>query len=135
MFVIYFSAGASVSNIIKGNQLRESLRRWVTPPDPSTNHNIACDIHYGGTAKWFFQGSIFAEWKSNGSLLWIYGKRMLLPLFPELPLIAVCLLSRIWQEHPLVRPRLPSTRPKSLLYLPVLLSYRTSRAYVRQAQP
>jgi len=59
---------------VKWNQLRESLRRWVTPPDPSTNHNIACDIHQGGTAEWFSQGSIFAEWKSTGSLLWIYGK-------------------------------------------------------------
>ncbi|KAI9439440.1 ankyrin repeat-containing domain protein [Lactarius psammicola] len=59
---------------VKWNQLRESLRRWVTPPDPSTNHNIACDIHHGGTAEWFYQGSIFAEWKSTGSLLWIYGK-------------------------------------------------------------
>ncbi|KAN0130211.1 hypothetical protein V8E53_011968 [Lactarius tabidus] len=59
---------------VKWNQLRESLRGWVSPPDPSTNHNIACGIHHGGTAEWFFQGSIFAEWKSNGTLLWIYGK-------------------------------------------------------------
>ncbi|KAH9073507.1 hypothetical protein EDB83DRAFT_78369 [Lactarius deliciosus] len=59
---------------VKWNQLRESLRRWAVPPDPSTNHNIACDIHHGGTAEWFFQGSIFTEWKSAGSLLWIYGK-------------------------------------------------------------
>ncbi|KAH9073545.1 hypothetical protein EDB83DRAFT_81769 [Lactarius deliciosus] len=59
---------------VKWNQLRESLRRWVTPSDPSTNHNIACDIHHGGTAEWFYQGSTFAEWKSTGSLLWIYGK-------------------------------------------------------------
>ncbi|KAH9073526.1 hypothetical protein EDB83DRAFT_2549922 [Lactarius deliciosus] len=59
---------------VKWNQLRDNLRRWVTPPDPSTNHNIACDIHHGGTAEWFYQGSTFAEWKSTGSLLWIYGK-------------------------------------------------------------
>ncbi|KAH8992312.1 hypothetical protein EDB86DRAFT_2759314, partial [Lactarius hatsudake] len=50
------------------------LREWVFPPDPSTNHNIACDLHHGGTAQWFFQGSMFGEWKSTGSLLWIYGK-------------------------------------------------------------
>ncbi|KAH9028687.1 hypothetical protein EDB85DRAFT_2147778 [Lactarius pseudohatsudake] len=61
-------------NDVKWNQLRDNLRRWVTPPDPSTNHNIACDIHHGGTAEWFYQGSTFAEWKSIGSLLWIYGK-------------------------------------------------------------
>ncbi|KAH8993115.1 hypothetical protein EDB92DRAFT_434648 [Lactarius akahatsu] len=59
---------------LKWNQLRESLRRWVTPPDPSTNHNLACDIRHGGTAEWFFQGNIFGEWNSVGSLLWIYGK-------------------------------------------------------------
>ncbi|KAI9442917.1 hypothetical protein H4582DRAFT_1141889 [Lactarius indigo] len=59
---------------MKWNQLRMSLRRWVTPPDPSSNHNIACDTHYGGTAEWFYQGGTFAEWKSTGSFLWIYGK-------------------------------------------------------------
>ncbi|KAH9024217.1 hypothetical protein EDB85DRAFT_1829089, partial [Lactarius pseudohatsudake] len=65
-------------NLFIGNQLRESLRRWVTPPDPSTNHNIACDIHHRGTAEWFFQGSLFSEWKFAGSLLWIYGKLLTL---------------------------------------------------------
>ncbi|KAI9443759.1 hypothetical protein BJY52DRAFT_1157105 [Lactarius psammicola] len=69
-----FAAGSGVSNPCTGNQLRESLRRWVTPPDPSTNHNIACDIHHGGTSEWFFQGKTIEEWKSTGSLLWIYGK-------------------------------------------------------------
>ncbi|KAH8978237.1 hypothetical protein EDB92DRAFT_2119397 [Lactarius akahatsu] len=59
---------------VKWNQLRQSLRRRVTPPDPSINHNNACDIHHGGTAEWFSQGSIFRGWKSTGSLLWIYGK-------------------------------------------------------------
>ncbi|KAH9165961.1 hypothetical protein EDB89DRAFT_2076307 [Lactarius sanguifluus] len=60
---------------VKWNQVRESLRRWVTPPDPSTNHNIACGIQHGGTAQWFFRGGIFGTWRSaTGSLLWIYGK-------------------------------------------------------------
>jgi len=60
------------------SESRESLREWVFPPDPSTNLNmIACDLHQGGTARWFFQGSMFGEWKSTGSLLWIYGKHML----------------------------------------------------------
>ncbi|KAI9438395.1 hypothetical protein BJY52DRAFT_558623 [Lactarius psammicola] len=59
---------------IKWSQVRRSLRRWVAPPDPSTNHNIACNAHHEGTAGWFFQGSIFGEWKSIGSLLLIYGK-------------------------------------------------------------
>src|SRR6266404_6711970 len=68
---------------VTGNQLRQSLRRWVTPPDPSTNHNIARDIHQTGTAEWFFQCSIFDEWMSEDCLLWIYGKRMLFPLVAD----------------------------------------------------
>jgi hypothetical protein len=61
--------------ILSGNQLRESIHKWLSPPDPSTNHNIACDTHHKKTASWFFQGSIFQEWKSTDSLLWIHGKR------------------------------------------------------------
>ncbi|KAH9073559.1 hypothetical protein EDB83DRAFT_2191480, partial [Lactarius deliciosus] len=53
---------------------RQELRRWVSPPDPSTNHNIACDTSHKQTAEWFFEGSKLKEWKSTGSLLWIHGK-------------------------------------------------------------
>jgi hypothetical protein len=31
--------------------------------------------HRKQTADWFFQGSIFNEWKSDGPLLWLHGKR------------------------------------------------------------
>jgi hypothetical protein len=64
-----------VLHIISENQLRENIHKWLSPPDPSTNHNIACGTHHKKTATWFFQGSIFREWKSRGSLLWIHGKR------------------------------------------------------------
>ncbi|KAF8494963.1 hypothetical protein F5888DRAFT_614255 [Russula emetica] len=58
------------------NQLRNSLLRWLSPSDPSINHNLASKAHHNGTAQWFFQGEIFNEWKSTGSFLWIHGKRM-----------------------------------------------------------
>jgi hypothetical protein len=64
-----------------GNQLRDSLLRWLSPPDPSINHNIACKAHHHGTAQWFFQGSIFNQWKSTGSFLWLHGKRAFLHPF------------------------------------------------------
>ena len=84
MFVFHPVASASDKpNVFAGRQVRESLRRWVTPPDPSTNHTIACGIQHDGSAQWFFRGSIFSEWKSNSSLLWIYGKRMLFPVGPR----------------------------------------------------
>ncbi|KAI0000831.1 hypothetical protein BJV74DRAFT_116375 [Russula compacta] len=62
------------SPILPGNQLRENVRKWLSPPDPSTNHNIACGAHLKRAATWFLQGGIFEEWKSTGSLLWIHGK-------------------------------------------------------------
>ena len=54
---------------------REKLQNWLSPPDPSTNHNIARKVHHKGTTSWFFQGSIFKQWKSS-PLLWVHGKRM-----------------------------------------------------------
>ncbi|KAH9019918.1 ankyrin repeat-containing domain protein [Lactarius deliciosus] len=59
---------------MKRKQLRESLRKWQSPPDPSTNHNIAGDRQHEGTAEWFFESSQFEKWKLTGSLLWIHGK-------------------------------------------------------------
>jgi hypothetical protein len=69
----------------KDDQIQRDINAWLSPPDPSTNHNIACETYHDGTAKWFIQGTIFREWKMSGSLLWIHGKRsfsmpcMLLP--------------------------------------------------------
>jgi len=36
---------------VKRNQLWESLRKWRFPPDPSINHNTACDRQLEGTAE------------------------------------------------------------------------------------
>ncbi|KAH9964674.1 hypothetical protein BGW80DRAFT_1447974 [Lactifluus volemus] len=56
------------------NQLQRDIRIWLSPPDPSTNHNIARTAHHDGTAAWFIQGDTFQKWKIRGSLLWIHGK-------------------------------------------------------------
>ena len=69
-----------------GNQLRKSLGKWQSPPDPSTSHNFASDRQHEGTAEWFFNDDKFGEWKAAGSLLWIHGKRELL-LFVMAPVI------------------------------------------------
>ena len=70
--------GHAGSIILTGNQLRQELRRWLSPPDTSTNHNIAWNAHHKGTASWFFEGSTYQEWRSTGSdsLLWVHGKRV-----------------------------------------------------------
>ncbi|KAI0294644.1 hypothetical protein B0F90DRAFT_1639699 [Multifurca ochricompacta] len=73
-FPFFLTVEAQVYLFLTGNQLRQDLRRWLSPPDPSINHNIARGAHHTGTASWFFQGSIFNNWKSSGSLLWVHGK-------------------------------------------------------------
>ncbi|KAH9066298.1 hypothetical protein EDB87DRAFT_1732891 [Lactarius vividus] len=55
-------------NKIKRDRLQRESRSWLSPPDPSSNYNIACDIHQHGTATWFCEGSVFAEWNAKGSL-------------------------------------------------------------------
>jgi hypothetical protein len=68
-------ANSGPSHVLIGNQLRENLRKWLSPSDPSINHNIACAIRHEGSAGWFLESSMFNDWKSTGSLLWINGKR------------------------------------------------------------
>ena len=63
------------SKMRTGDQLREKLRSWLSPPDPSINHNIACGTQHEGTGMWFIQGNKFDEWRKTSSLLWIRGNR------------------------------------------------------------
>ena len=58
-----------------GDSFLRNLKRWFTPPDPSTNYELGLDAYHKGTTTWFTEGNIFHEWDSNGSLLWIHGKR------------------------------------------------------------
>jgi hypothetical protein len=73
------------------------------PTGPPTNHNIACGTHHKKKAAWFFQGSIFQEWKSTGSLLWIHGKRLPHLLSNATPSDSILYYSWLGQKHYLVR--------------------------------
>ena len=94
------------SIMLTGNQLRHDLHIWLSPPDPSTNHNIACNAHHKGTATWFFEGRTYKDWKSTDSesLLWVHGKRALLFHFAaRRHLIKIPICSWLREEHTLVR--------------------------------
>jgi len=73
------------SNIFVGTQVRDSLQHWLSPSDPSINHNAASDAHHNGTSQWFFHGEMFKEWKTTGSFLWVHGKRAFLQVLAFIP--------------------------------------------------
>ena len=126
------ASGCGVPDAFAGDRLRETLRSWVTAPDPSTNHNIACGIKHDGTAQWFFRGRIFSEWKSTGSLLWIYGKRNFSLLVPDPLLMIIRILSGLWEEHPLVSHPSVLYSKTNLRCFAVLQSFKTSKLCARQ---
>jgi hypothetical protein len=97
------SAEYVVLLILSGNQLRETTHKWLSPPDPSTNHNIACGTHHKKTASWFFQGGIYQGWKATGSLLWIHGKRLSVPPSKLTPSDTIWSCSWLGQKCHLVR--------------------------------
>ncbi|KAI9463513.1 hypothetical protein F5148DRAFT_195910 [Russula earlei] len=56
------------------DRLRQDIRTWLSPPDPSMNFNTASDARHEGTATWFTQSNTFSHWNEASSLLWIHGK-------------------------------------------------------------
>ena len=59
---------------------------------------------------WFFQGSIYIEWKSTGSLLWIHGKRAFLSVFFRFaPSDRLKFRSGLWEKRYLVSRSLPTS--------------------------
>jgi hypothetical protein len=67
----------------RGNEpdrLARGIQRWLSPPDPSTNHDYVWKAHHTGTSSWFFESDALTKWKKTGSFLWIHGKRMIFNL-------------------------------------------------------
>jgi len=67
-----------------GDSLQKDIFGWLSPPDPWKNHHAACNLRHRGTAEWFIHGNTFPEWRTSevpGSLLWVHGKRLLIPIF------------------------------------------------------
>ncbi|KAJ1328910.1 ankyrin repeat domain-containing protein 50 [Microdochium nivale] len=52
----------------------DKIRRWLTPPDPSTNFNNAREQHHTGTGQRFLHSDAFTKWKKDrNSFLWLNG--------------------------------------------------------------
>ena len=110
------------------SRVRADHRMWLSPPDPSTNQNIASGAQHEGTATWFFQGSLFMKWKSKSttSLLWIHGKRALpCPFTVSQIFIGSKYCSGFREEYPLVRYHSTCSSMRNLRRLLARLSSKT----------
>ena len=66
------------------DELRKKICEWLSPPDPSTNHNAALQARHEGTGDWFLEGQEFLKWTTTpGSFLWIHGIRMYTLIVPN----------------------------------------------------
>jgi hypothetical protein len=52
----------------------DNIKRWLCPPDPSTNANHARKLHHEGTGAWLLENPVFQEWHSGSRRhLWLNG--------------------------------------------------------------
>ncbi|KAH7026446.1 uncharacterized protein B0I36DRAFT_213777, partial [Microdochium trichocladiopsis] len=51
------------------------LRRWLSPPDPSTNAAAARERRHAGSGSWLLQSDAFRQWQSGRlRYLWLHGQ-------------------------------------------------------------
>ena len=54
----------------------KTIYQWLSPPDPSSNHNNSCLEHQPTTGDWFIDSNKFMTWKTvSNSVLWLHGIR------------------------------------------------------------
>ncbi|KAH8989673.1 hypothetical protein EDB86DRAFT_2942571 [Lactarius hatsudake] len=67
------SVDINVRTIREGGRARNDLRKWISPPNPSINHNLACDY----SPQWHYNVVCSRKCvrgvEENSSLLWIRG--------------------------------------------------------------
>ena len=57
----------------KSKEQRRAIERWLSAPDPSTNHDRASRSRQGTSGKWFLKSEIFVQMQEQKSLVWLYG--------------------------------------------------------------
>ncbi|KAK8052793.1 hypothetical protein PG996_012094 [Apiospora saccharicola] len=63
-----------IDKALHASEHLKKIRKWLSPPDPSTNFNIARRQHYQGTGQWFLKSEAYKKWKTKrNSLLWLNG--------------------------------------------------------------
>ena len=56
------------------DERKQQILQWLAAPDPSANHNKACQTKQRETGRWFIDSTNYINWKSQkSSFLWLHG--------------------------------------------------------------
>lgn len=67
-------ATKAATDSIKSDLRTDKIRRWLCPPDPSTNANHARMLRHEGTGAWLLKNPVFQSWHSGSRRhLWLHG--------------------------------------------------------------
>ncbi|KAK3378799.1 hypothetical protein B0T24DRAFT_568404 [Lasiosphaeria ovina] len=67
-------ATKAAADSIKSDLRIEKIKRWLCPPDPSTNANHARKLRHEGTGAWLLENLVFQSWHSGSRrYIWLYG--------------------------------------------------------------
>ncbi|KAJ5095220.1 Pfs NACHT and Ankyrin domain protein [Penicillium argentinense] len=67
-------ATKATADSIRSDLHTDKIKRWLCPPDPSTNANHARTLRQVGTGVWLLENPVFQEWHSGSRQhLWLNG--------------------------------------------------------------
>ncbi|KAL4789115.1 Pfs, NACHT and ankyrin domain protein [Aspergillus venezuelensis] len=67
-------ATKATTDSIRSDLHTEKIRRWLSPPEPSTNANHARELRHEGTGVWLLENPVFQSWHLGRSQhLWLHG--------------------------------------------------------------
>jgi Cdc6-like AAA superfamily ATPase len=67
-------ATKATADSIKSDLRTDRIKRWLSPPDPSTNVNHARKLRHEGTGTWLLENLVFQSWHSGSHQnIWLYG--------------------------------------------------------------
>ena len=74
---------------------------WLNAPDPSLNHNKACQARQPKTGLWLLNGSEYQKWKTETDrIMWLHGIRKFRSLnFAEPEEFSRIVYSGLWKDH------------------------------------
>jgi hypothetical protein len=67
-------ATKAATDSIRSDLHTDKIRRWLSPPDQSTNANQARTLRHEGTGAWLLENPVFQSWHSGTCRhLWLHG--------------------------------------------------------------